>query len=91
MNEETWSESDPVTVEQPARFKFGVGEDEWSACNPRRFGNALSEQIAAMTEGKLFTARELLTDYLYLIETCPTTELACEKLRAIRRAMKRNR
>jgi hypothetical protein len=75
-------------AEQPARFKFGLGEDEWTACNPRRWNNALSEQIAAMTEAKLFTARELLTEYLYLIETCPTTELACAKLRAIRRALK---
>lgn len=77
-------------ADQPARFKFGEGENEWTACNPYRWNNALQDQIAQMTEAKQFTARELLTEYLRLIlpDHGLTTEEACGKLRAIRRAIK---
>jgi hypothetical protein len=75
-------------MDQPARFKFGEGEDEWSATNPQRWDNVLQEEIAKMTEAQLFTARELVTEYLYLTGSHLTTEEACGKLRAIRRARK---
>lgn len=77
-------------ADQPSRFKFGEGEDEWSATNPHRWDNVLQDEILHMTQCKLFTARELLTEYLHLIlpDHGLTTEEACGKLRAIRRKLK---
>jgi hypothetical protein len=37
-------------MDQPARFKFGEGEDEWSATNPQRWDNVLQEEIAKIPD-----------------------------------------
>jgi hypothetical protein len=66
-------------AEPYARFSF---------CDPARWDGILHDEIGAMTEAKLFTARECLTDYLSLLSGDITTEAAIEKLRLIRRALR---
>ncbi len=78
--------NEPVTYLN-GRIAFGTGDNRWTSVDPRRWDNRLSEEIQAMTEAKLFTAREMVSEHLALLYD-GTTERACEKLRAMRRALK---
>lgn len=62
--------------------------DRWSFSDPGQNEDELDQQRRELTDRGHFYARQLISDYLYLILDCPTTELACEKLRLIRRALR---
>lgn len=62
--------------------------DRWSFSDPVQNEDELERQRRELTDRGHFKARELISDYIYLILDCPTTELACKKLRLIRRALR---
>jgi hypothetical protein len=70
------SRNDPIR-RQHGRIYFGEGDDRWSVNDPDD----------PRLEADLLP-RDVLTDYLYLVYTCPTTTAAQAKLAAIRLALR---
>ena len=57
------------------RIYFGDGADRWSVTDPE----APEHQ---------FFVRDLMCDWLYMIDACPSTKTALGKVRLIRRALR---
>lgn len=65
-----------MTIERRhGRIWFGTGPDEWSVTDPEA------------PEHK-YSLRDLACEWNYIISACPTTEMALEKVRLIRRALR---
>lgn len=73
---------------------FGEGAERWSFPDPGhpivdralyglRYGKTLEE-----TDSRALVLADTVSALRYLLHTCPTTKLACEKLAAVRRAIR---
>jgi hypothetical protein len=75
------------------RVFIGEGTERWSLGDP---GHPLVSKAnydsrynpTAMTDGQKLTLASITSDFAYLVHTCPTTKLACEKLAAMRAAVR---
>lgn len=74
-------------------IRFGEGSERWSAPDPQddERGEAMHAaryDLAGMTQTQAFQLAEMAEAYCYLLATCPTTALAIEKVREIRRTVR---
>jgi hypothetical protein len=79
------SRNDPIRREH-GRIYFGEGADRWSVNDPD--DPRLADRLGRMSAESDFLPRDVITDYLYLVYTCPTTSAAQAKLAAIRLALR---
>lgn len=74
-------------------IRFGEGSERWSAPDPQddERGEAMHAaryNFASLTQTQAYQLAEMADAYVYLLVTCPTTEMAIEKVREIRRAVR---
>jgi hypothetical protein len=75
------------------RVFIGEGTERWSLGDP---GHPLVSEANhdsryspdTMTHGQVMTLASIASDFEYLVHVCPTTKLACEKLAAMRAAVR---
>lgn len=75
------------------RVIFGEDADRWSMGDPGHpmvceANRASRYSFATMTQGQAMTLGSIASDFAYLVHDCPTTKLACEKLAAMRAAVR---
>lgn len=77
----------PVKIRRDhTRIWFGEGEEQWSVEDP--YYPRVENEFRECTDRQLYYVRGMASTLMYLIETCPTTKLAQEKLALIRRALR---
>jgi hypothetical protein len=80
---------DVVTKREHGWIRFNEGQDGWSFPDPTSERASEGRHQARYGEPRNFAVAELADALVYLVVECPTTAMAVEKLRAIRKAVNR--
>jgi len=79
---------EPVVRRGAHRVFIGEGDARWSMADPAHPLVVEAHRRAAESQAGLMLA-SVASDMTYLVHTCPTTKLACEKLAAMRAAVRK--
>lgn len=76
-----------------SRIVFGEGAERWCVNDPGstsiyEAGHRARHDYDCFKRSHALLLAETVSDFVYLVHTCPTTKLACEKLAKLRAAVR---